>query len=237
MFEVTTKAKPFKQLLDCLFVLSDEIALRFTEKGIDIKCMDIDNSGLIDSFWSKDKFTKYGVEEDLRVGVNVEKIRKILARIPDNNELTITLDKRLQFSTKGKYYEIDIIPTDQIKEAKSLKVSYDDSFEIATSELKDKLEDVYIVENRLDVSNEGSKLKLSAKGDYSKVSSELELEKEYKANVTNQFDIPHMLNMLKTIKQDKVTVSIQEDLPLLITFDIPEIGKVKYHLANYANPT
>jgi len=73
---VLPEAKLFKEVIDAIGNIADEVALLLTLDGLNIKALDVDQSSLIDVSLPKDMFLEYDVGEEVSIGVSINNLKK-----------------------------------------------------------------------------------------------------------------------------------------------------------------
>jgi len=89
---VLPEAKLFKEVIDAIGNIADEVALLLTLDGLNIKALDVDQSSLIDVSLPKDMFLEYDVGEEVSIGVSINNLKKVLKHLKKGENLAIELE-------------------------------------------------------------------------------------------------------------------------------------------------
>src|SRR3989344_7831027 len=104
MFEATLNEIPL--LRDSIAVIAeliDEAELHVKSGGLKMLAADRAVVVVVDYFLSKDAFSSYNYESDLRIGISLEKFNQILKRAKDDDIMKISSDgKRLNILLRSK---------------------------------------------------------------------------------------------------------------------------------------
>lgn len=86
---VLPEAKVFKEIVEAIGNLADEVSLTLNPDGMIIRAMDVDQSSLLEVSFPRDMFLEYDVEESQVIGVSVSNLKKVLKHLKKGENLAI----------------------------------------------------------------------------------------------------------------------------------------------------
>jgi proliferating cell nuclear antigen len=240
---VLPEAKMFKELVETIGNIADEVALLFTSEGLTIKALDVDQSSLIDIYFPKEMFLEYDVEESVSVGVSINNLKKVLKHLKKGENLAIEPEGEYAKFTIGaggvvsrmfRFRNLEV-PTPEIPE---LNLSFTATAKVMAQSLKKVIEDIEAIggstqfratPEALVIRSVGAgKLEVKfAQGSLALISLEVSEPAE------SIYDTSKLVNVLGITKiSDIVTLSFASKMPLKAEFSIGP-GRVTYLLAPF----
>lgn len=239
MFELKTKGSDgWKTIIGLSFSLNEEAVIDVTEKGLDFKVMDIDKSGLVDFIWEAKDMISYKCEQPQKIGIRTDDLNKILKRAGKDDDITISHDgkDRLKIGIgDSKSYEIRLVDTEQITTGSSPKVQYENQVSVPFSVLKEKVDDMSIIGQFMNINMKNGEIAFNITGDFQKgqtiyKNETIKVAKESSGN----FSLSHLDNALRSVsKVDNVELCLQDTFPLCMMMSLPDMGNIKYYLAPF----
>ena len=90
MFELKIdNAKYWRDCVESIVSLVDEGMFNITKEGIGLKAMDPSSISMVSFFMPSKAFSKYSVEKNASIGLNIENLSKILQRTRDGEALVM----------------------------------------------------------------------------------------------------------------------------------------------------
>ncbi|MEM1772196.1 MAG: DNA polymerase sliding clamp, partial [Desulfurococcaceae archaeon] len=86
---VLPEAKLFRDIIDTIGNIADEVSLVLTSEGLTIKALDVDQTSLIDVQLPKDMILEYELQEALNIGVSINNLKKVLKHLKKGENLAI----------------------------------------------------------------------------------------------------------------------------------------------------
>jgi proliferating cell nuclear antigen len=240
---VLPEAKMFKELVETIGNIADEVALLFTSEGLTIKALDVDQSSLIDIYFPKEMFLEYDIEESVSVGVSINNLKKVLKHLKKGENLAIEPEGEYAKFTIGaggvvsrmfRFRNLEV-PTPEIPE---LNLSFTATAKVMAQSLKKVIEDIEAIggstqfratPEALVIRSVGAgKLEVKfAQGSLALISLEVSEPAE------SVYDTSKLVNVLGITKiSDVVTLSFASKMPLKAEFSIGP-GRVTYLLAPF----
>jgi proliferating cell nuclear antigen len=240
---VLPEAKMFKELVETIGNIADEVALLFTSEGLTIKALDVDQSSLIDIYFPKEMFLEYDIEESVSVGVSINNLKKVLKHLKKGENLAIEPEGEYAKFTIGaggvvsrmfRFRNLEV-PAPEIPE---LNLSFTATAKVMAQSLKKVIEDIEAIggstqfratPEALVIRSVGAgKLEVKfAQGSLALISLEVSEPAE------SIYDTSKLVNVLGITKiSDVVTLSFASKMPLKAEFSIGP-GRVTYLLAPF----
>jgi proliferating cell nuclear antigen len=237
------EAKIFKEIIDAISNLADEISIVLNPDGMVMRAMDVDQSSLLEVNFPKDMFLEYEVEEPQVIGVSVGNLKKVLKHLKKGENLTIIPEgDYVKFSIgeggvsarRFRFRNLEVT-TPQIPE---LELQFTVSAQIMTQALKKALEDIEEVGGSAEFNAKEEALIVRAVGvgrvevRFAK-GSLATISLEVKEPASAVYDAAKLTNILSVTKiSDIVKLEFASKMPLKAEFIVGS-GKVAYLLAPF----
>jgi proliferating cell nuclear antigen len=237
------EAKIFKEIIDAISNLADEISIVLNPDGMVMRAMDVDQSSLLEVNFPKDMFLEYEVEEPQVIGVSVGNLKKVLKHLKKGENLTIIPEgDYVKFSIgeggvsarRFRFRNLEVT-TPQIPE---LELQFTVSAQIMTQALKKALEDIEEVGGSAEFNAKEEALIVKAVGvgrvevRFAK-GSLATISLEVKEPASAVYDAAKLTNILSVTKiSDIVKLEFASKMPLKAEFIVGS-GKVTYLLAPF----
>ncbi len=233
-------------LQDSLKTISDLISeglFQLTEDGIELVAADPAMVALVDFRIEEDVFENYELEEETKVGLNLENFYSIIRRANSNDTIVLELredDSKFYItmensSTRNFSLPILNLSEDDIPDTQNLDFSV--TADLETSVLESAIKDALVVGDSVVIESDGDSINISSEGDQSNVDFEiagdaegvLELEG---GDARSMFSLDYLNNMVgaKSLS-DTVTVKLGEDFPMRLEFEVPDKARLSFVLA------
>lgn len=231
---------------DSMKTISDLISeglFQLKEDGIHLIAADPAMVALVDFKIEEDVFENYDLEEEDKVGLNLENFYSILRRA--NSDDTLTFEVR---EDESKFYitmensstrefslpilnlsEDDIPSTDQL--------DFNVTANLETTVLESAIKDALVVGDSVTVSSDGSSLTIESEGDQSNVSFNIQEGSEGLIDIegsdaSSMFSLDY-LNSITGAKKlsDTVEIRLGQDFPMRLNFVVPDEARLSFVLA------
>lgn len=232
-------AKNLVSMLSSLSNVADEAELRFTERGLEIRALDPAKIALMEILIPSSAFIEYDVSAELRVGINLSSLIKILPRPKKGDRITLSANEEFhEFIIEGsirsryKFRNIEVA----LVEIPEINVEYDVHALIlsrALSEAIKELEDSEGIEFTVESPDYilMKALGLNAQVKLSKVGGSV-LELSISKPSKNTYDSDYLSKIDDALAVSEVTeLSYGSDTPLFLYFKLVDETIVKYLLA------
>jgi len=240
---VLPEAKIFKEIIDAIGNLADEVSITLNPDGMVIVAMDVDQSSLLEVSFPRDMFLEYEVEEPQVIGVSVSNLKKVLKHLKKGENLTIIPEgDYVKFSIgegsvsarRFRFRNLEVV-TPQIPE---LELQFTVSAQIMTQALKKTLEDIEEVGGSAEFNAKEEALVVRAMG-VGRVEvrfargSLATISLEVREPASAVYDATKLTNILSVTKiSDVVKLEFASKMPLKAEFIVGS-GKVTYLLAPF----
>lgn len=233
-------------LQDSMKTISDLISeglFQLKEDGIHLVAADPAMVGLVDFHIEKDVFENYELDEESKVGLNLENLYSILRRANSDDTITLEVkDDESKFyinmegrSTRNFSLPILNLSEDDIPSTDQLDFTFEG--ELETNVLESAIKDAMVVSDSVTVTASKDSIKISAEGDQSDVDFKitegsegvLELSGE---EANSMFSLDYLSKMIGAKKlSDTVTVKMADEFPVRLEFEIPDEANLSFVLA------
>ncbi|MFH0837394.1 MAG: hypothetical protein V1870_04655 [Candidatus Aenigmatarchaeota archaeon] len=217
--------------------LIDEAELVIRQDGIKLVSSDRAVVVVVDFFLDKSAFRDYNYDTDMRAGVNLLNLLRILKRAGTDDLLEIKVDKKIELKFKGsssRKFTLPIIEVSNDELPPIDKLDFASSFEIDSSALSNAVDDADIVSDTLLFLTADNKVIINADSDQSAVELEITSLKDFKSSESSRarYSIEYLKKIIKAKKMsDFTSVAYSTDYPMKIVFNTPGKARLSFILA------
>lgn len=243
MFEIVFDgAKDFADLIATASNLIDEAAFRVNENGISMRAMDPSRVVLIDLDLPAGIFSKYSVDEEETIGINIDHFKKVLKRASGKDTLIIKkgeenfLEIVLQ-GTATRKFRLPLIDVEEL-ELELPELPFTAKAVILGEVLKEAVKDASLVSDSIKLIARENELVFRAEGETQEVEIKLTLEDEglldieVEEETRSAYGISYLADMVKGIgKADEVILRFGTEMPLQMDYPIRDEGRLTFLLA------
>ncbi len=244
MFDIKIEdARYWKNCVESIVNLVDEGSFNISKEGISLKAMDPSGISMISFFMPSKVFSKFDVEKQASIGLNLENLAKILSSSRNNEQLVMKdSNNKLMIEFIGensrRRYRLPMI--DVKKEAeKEPKIEFESQIEVKSDPFKEVLKDATSLSSYVGFKAEKDAFKIIAKGDAG------ELEEEHAGNTdfikklsvskaaTAMFNLEYLDRIVRACPSgNTIQLSLKSEEPIRVDYKIGE-ATVAYYLAPY----
>lgn len=232
-------------LKDSITVISElvhEARFKLTKEGIELIAMDPANVAMVVYKLLSSAFTEYEIDKETEIAINLANFKQILRRAKANDilSLELTSDNKLKITLKGKSVRTFSLPLIDIEESeqKVPNLSFPVIINTASHVLNDAIDDADIVAESVTFSAEPEKMMVSAEGDLSKASIDIQADdltkitSDTKASVKAKYSIEYLKKMIQGAKlADEVSIHFSQDYPLKLEYKVVDKVLLSFILA------
>ncbi len=232
MFKCTMDAKDFKKIIDAASNLVDEICFEVDEEGIKASAMDPSHVALVSINIPKESFDEY-IADPHDLGVDLESLKKIMARAKSNEKLTLELDEgtnKLNIIFKNDAVRKFSMALYDVSSSniKVPDISYPNTIIMKAGAFVDALKDAELVSDHvsLKVSDDG-KFIIYAKGDINQSevvfdsSSESIVDLRIGESSKSTFNLSYLKDITKATSSDDILhIYLATDTPVKIEYGV-----------------
>lgn len=231
---------------DSMKTISDLISeglFQLKEDGIHLIAADPAMVGLVDFQLEKEVFEDYELDEETKVGLNLENFYSILRRANSDDTITFELDeddskfhiKMEGMSTRNFSLPILNLSEDDIPSTDQLDFSV--TAELETSVLEGAIKDAMVVSDSVTISADSETINIISDGDQSNVNFEISGDSEGVIDLDggeakSMFSLDYLSKMIgaKSLS-DTVNLKLGEDFPMRLEFVVPDKADLSFVLA------
>ena len=235
-------AKEFADIIATASNLIDEAAFKFTEEGISMRAMDPSRVVLIDLNLPQSIFSKYEVEEEETIGVNMDQFKKVLKRGKAKDTLILRKgeDNFLEVTFEGtarRTFRLPLIDVEEL-ELELPELPFTAKVVVLGEVLKEAVKDASLVSDAIKFIATENEFVMKAEGETNEVEIRLTLEDEglldleVKEETKSAYGISYLSDMIKGIgKADEVILNFGNEMPLQMEYPIRDEGRLVFLLA------
>ncbi|WP_297535325.1 DNA polymerase sliding clamp [Thermococcus sp.] len=235
-------AKEFADIIATASNLIDEAAFKFTEEGISMRAMDPSRVVLIDLNLPQSIFSKYEVEEEETIGVNMDQFKKVLKRGKAKDTLILRKgeDNFLEVTFEGtarRTFRLPLIDVEEL-ELELPELPFTAKVVVLGEVLKEAVKDASLVSDAIKFIATENEFIMKAEGETNEVEIRLTLEDEglldleVKEETKSAYGISYLSDMIKGIgKADEVILNFGNEMPLQMEYPIRDEGRLVFLLA------
>lgn len=249
MFEAhLSKAVIFRKVIESMLNLVQEVNILADSKGISIDAMDSSHVSLVFLHLNEGGFESFRCDKSFNLGINLGDLSKILKMSGAEDSITLKASEELSYLTillenKEQSREVEFqlnllnIETDSLSVPET---NYGCVIDMSSLELQRIFKDLGSVSEvvNIDVKSNYATFLFTGKSGNGKIklgsneageqSLYIKCEEEYNGS----YGIQYLNNFLKASSlSNRVQVNLSKDYPLLIEFDIENMGSLKFYLA------
>lgn len=237
-----TIAEP-KYLKDSIGILSDlvnEGQFKITKDAVELVAMDPANVAMVIFKLFSSSFIDYNVKEDVKLGVNLSELNRILRRAKSNDMVTLELeqDGRLKVQLKSGTTRTFSLPTLETEEneQKIPQLEFPAHVKINSSVLSEAIEDADIIGESVSFKAEHEKFTVTAEGDQNRVIVEVKADDNTKIDtkepVKSKYSVEYLKKMTPASKlAETVVIKFNKDYPLMLDYKVVDRIALSFILA------
>lgn len=231
---------------DSMKTVSDLISeglFQLTEDGIQLIAADPAMVALVDFTLEEDVFESFELDEETKVGLNLENFYSILRRANADDTITLELDEddsKFHITMEGastRNFSLPILnlSEDDIPSTDQLDFSVDAELEAST--LEGAIKDAMVVSDSVTISADSDSFRIVSKGDQSNVDFEIDSGAEgvialEGTEASSMFSLDYLSKMIKGKSlSDNVSVRLGDDFPMRLEFVVPDKADLSFVLA------
>ena len=243
----TVQSQSIKILIESLKEVLTDINIYFDSNGFKIMTMDNARVALVYVRLLKDNFEEYFCETKQMCGINMIYFFKLLKTVGNSDVLTLFIHKnninelgiRIENKEKNTIMESYLKMLDISEEKLEIPdISYDSVISMPSVDLQKYCRDLSIISNMVTISSTESKFILESNGDFAtqkiiigEAQNGLIFSKKNQ-NVSESFDLKYLNSFTKSTNLcSTVEIFLKINYPLVIEYNVANLGKLQYCLA------
>ncbi|MDO8553256.1 MAG: proliferating cell nuclear antigen (pcna) [Candidatus Micrarchaeota archaeon] len=238
---VVQEAPALKAAVDTISSLVEEGVFEIKKDGLHLKAMDPSQISMVSFTMLKSAFVEFNVDEERKIGVDINQLSNVLARGKRGEKAELTLEEgrlvvKFYADKRKRTFKIPLLEMgDSIQ--KEPKIEYQSFAKISADALKEAFKDAKLISSHVRFVLEPSALIIEVKGEAGDVRSEFESgggevsEIKAGANAKATFPLQYLEDIVKgSNAQSQITINLETDRPLKLEYEI-EGARVVYYLA------
>lgn len=243
MHIVLPEAKLFKEIIEAVANIAEEVAFSFMPEGFKLVALDVDQSSLLTVNFPREMFLEFEIQEPVKIGVSLNNLKKILKHIKKGENLIIDLvDDYVKFTIGAgaiatrayKFRNLDV----PVPEITGFELNFTATIKIMAQALKKVVEDIESAGGSTELDADQNAFIVRAVG-AGKLEAKFTtgslalLSLEVLEPARSVYDTSKLANILSVTKvSDIVTLQFANKMPLKAEFVVGN-GKVEYLLAPF----
>ena len=217
--------------------LIDEAELVIRQDGIKLISSDRAVVVVVDFFLDKSGFREYNYNTDMRAGVNLLNLLRILKRAGTDDIMEIKVDNKIELKFKGsssRKFTLPIIDVSKEELPPIDKLDFASLFEIGSDIFSNAIDDADLVSDTLLFLTADNKVIINADSDQSAVELEITALKDFKSSESSRarYSIEYLKKIIKAKKMSEFTsIAYSTDFPMRILFSVPGKSRLSFILA------
>lgn len=240
MFKGVIETGILKEWIEAIIAINDEGKITINEEGWQVTVSEMANVAMIDTTLPKEVFAEYEYQEseDDGVGVDFTKLLNMLNTIKNDGVTIEITNSELELNTDIYRYTFRLIDLDALRRTHSApELEFKIEETINTNEFRNVIRGADKIGEEIELSIENSILKAKTKDDNETMIWSFECENEHDITLVSRYSIEYLLQFLKPIKSDKITLHLNDKYPLKISFELDNgIPKAEYILSPRIEP-
>ncbi|MEL9999909.1 MAG: DNA polymerase sliding clamp [Desulfurococcaceae archaeon] len=240
---VLPEAKLFKEVIETIGNVAEEVALVFSQDGLTVRALDVDQSSLVDVLMPRDMFSDYDIAETLSIGVSINSLKKVLRHLKKGENLAIEPEGdfiKFVVGSSGvvsrifKFRNLDVA----VPEVPELELNFTVTAKILAQSLKKVIEDIETIggSTQIKATQEEIVFKSTGTGKLEvkfTIGSMALISLEVSEPAEAVYDTAKLINILNVARvSDVVTLRFATKMPIKAEFSIGP-GRVVYLLAPF----
>ena len=231
---------------DSMKTISDLISeglFQLKKDGIHLIAADPAMVGLVDFNMQEQIFEEFELDEETKVGLNLENLYSILRRANSDDTITLELDEdNSQFkiimegmSTRSFSLPILNLSEDDIPSTDQLDFNIES--EIETQVFEGAIKDAMVVSDSVTISADENTINIVSEGDQSNVDFEIDSDSDgiislEGSDAKSMFSLDYLNKMIGAKKlSNTLNMKLGEDFPMRLEFTVPEKAELSFVLA------
>lgn len=236
----TVGADDLKAILSAVSTLVEEATFVATAEGITFRGMDPSHVALIDITWPNSAFEKYSCDSEVRFGVKVDELAKLIKRASKKDAIEVgTEDAQLTVKIgAAKRYKIRLIESSE-NETPLPNITYDAKVVMEVPAFEKTLGDIEVLADYVTLTTEKKSMEFFGKGETGEAAVSVsegdegvsELGTKQKATAT--YSLEYLLPIVKAVGTAAPDIKCEYSTakPLRMEFRVSNIGRIHFYLA------
>ncbi|NYB51732.1 MAG: proliferating cell nuclear antigen (pcna) [Methanobacteriaceae archaeon] len=233
---VLSDSNILKTSFDAISSIVDEVQMQADEEGLRLDALDRSHITFVHLELKKGLFDEYQCSESMKINVDTEELMKVLKRAKSEDMVEITVDEgNLIITFEGearRTFKIRLIDIEY--EAPSPpQLEYPTEFEVPFALLKDSIQDISIVSDKIALQVDADKFQASAEGEFGDAQIEYLHGEKIEESARSIYSLEKVKEMLKADKfSESAVIRLGNDMPLNLALQMAtDEGELSFLLA------
>ncbi len=244
MLNITARCDVFGLVVDILKVVVDDAAMTFDKDGLTVSAVDPGHVAMVHLRLDASAFDTYGVEEEIEIGVQLDKVKQTLQMASSNDSLNLRYDEKvgiIHLEVGNIHRTISPLNLSEINVPRVMEVPVQASVKISGADIHRGMKAAYVVSDVVVISiePEGMAIKVENATDGVNVTySDAELQSiECSEEQQSSYSMPYLVNLTKRLESlPTMDFGLTSGSPLRADFEFADAaGKGLYLLAPRRN--
>jgi proliferating cell nuclear antigen len=247
LFIKTVQSQSIKILVESLKEVLTDINLYFDSNGLKIMTMDNARVALIYVRLIKDNFEEYSCKNKIMCGINMIYLFKLLKTVGNSDVLTLfikastpnELGIRIENKEKNTITESFLKMLDISEEKLEIPdIQYDSVISMPSVDFQKYCRDLSVISNQVTITSTESRFILESNGDFASqkiIIGEAQnglIFSKNNQNVAETFDLKYLNSYTKSTNLfSTVEIFLKKEYPLVIEYNVANLGKLQFCLA------
>ncbi len=223
--------------------LIDETEFRIKGDGIELLASDRAVVAVVDFLLSRNAFSEYSHDQDMKVGLNLLNFLQILRRAQPNDSVRLKLDEnKLSITLEGdstRRFTLPLINVskEETPDLSKLEAGFSSSFIVNSEVLNSGIDDAELVTDSIVFTVRKDAFSMKAESDASSAQLELVPGSVFKIVTADQpvrarYSLDYLKKIFKARKlAESAKIALATDYPMRIQFEVPNKMKLAFVLA------
>jgi proliferating cell nuclear antigen len=238
------KGHLLRKLVEAIHDLCTDVNFKFDAYGISMKSMNHTNVCLVHFHLVSDGFKSYSCESgNHEVGINLPNLLRVLKCIDKDDEITLASDAQDSITISARSDDGKRVSTYTLKlmniDAEDLDLTdmhHSASITFSSAQFAKTMRDMASLGDDLVIEASAYCVTLSTSGDLGTASILMEASEDQSFRVDHDTSVRLGLRYLNSFAKasslcQEATVLLTPEMPVLVSFDIPDMGYIKFYLA------
>jgi proliferating cell nuclear antigen len=233
---VLSDSNILKTSFDAISSIVDEVQMQADTEGLKLDALDRSHITFVHLELKSGVFDMYSCDEPLKINVDTEELMKVLKRGKSDDMLELAVDEsNLIINFEGearRTFKIHLIDI-EYEPPTPPQLEYPTEFEIPFTLLKNSIQDIDIVSDKISLIVDEDKFIASAEGEFGDATIEYLHGEKIEDNAKSVFSLEKIKEMLKADKfSEAVVLRLGNDMPLNLSLKMAsDEGELSFLLA------
>lgn len=251
IFEIkTVQSNAIRILIEALKDILTDVNFHITKEGIKLIAMDGSRQAIVNLKLEASKFETFYCEKPITTGINMISLYKIIKGVKNSDIISLYIYKnsstKLYIEIENKEKKTNILTVlklldidDDILEIPD--VEFDTVKTMPSNDFQSYIRELSIITNVIKLESKNNTFILSGEGDFAETKISIgdsntgEIDNKY-INASGLFYIKYLLLFIKSTNLcTTVEIYLKEQFPLILIYNVANLGKLQYCLAPIVN--